>query len=132
MDIFQHFLSFSCPNTIKVLCKNCYVVGDFNLDVCMAHRPDYSTKLTLEKLDCFVTSENLSKIVNFDTWSRDINGTKKSSLLDHIYEKNPATVTDIYYETPPFGDNLLVIANLTFRVCIKENNCTLKRVWKNY
>ena len=87
----------------------------------MAHRPDYSTKLTLEKLDCFVTSENLSKIVNFDTWSRDINGTKKSSLLDHIYEKNPATVTDIYYETPPFGDNLLVIANLTFRVCKKND-----------
>ena len=54
------------------------------------------TKLTLEKLDCFVTSENLSQIVNFDTWSRVINGTKKSSLLDHIYVKNPATVTDIY------------------------------------
>ena len=85
----------------QALCPNCYIVCDFNLDVGISHRPDYSNKITLEMLDCFVTSENLSQIVNFDTWSRVINGTIKSSLLDHIYVKNPAAVTNIYFETPP-------------------------------
>ena len=60
----------------KALCKNCYVVGDFNLDVGMAHRPDYSNKHTLEKLECFVSSENSIQIFSFDTWLRVINGIK--------------------------------------------------------
>ena len=114
----------------KALCKNCYVVGDFNLDVGMANRPDYSNKHTLEKLDVFVTSENLVQIVNFDTWSRVINGKKKSSLLDHIYVTNPATVLDTSHYLPPFGDHLLVTAKLIFKVCEKEKMCSLKRDWK--
>ena len=116
----------------RAMCNNCYVVGDFNLDVGMAHRPDYSNKLTLGKLENFVSAENLTQIVNFDTWSRVINGTKKSSLLDHIYVKNPATVVDIYQETPPFGDHLLVIATLQFKANKKDGNYIQKRDWKNY
>ena len=116
----------------KALCSNCYVVGDFNLNYGMVHRPDYTSKLTLEKLENFVSTENLTQIVNFDTWSRVINGNRKSSLLDHIYVTNPATVVDIYHETPPFGDHLLVIAKLKFKACKKDNTCTPKRNWKNY
>ena len=78
----------------KALCKNCYVVGDFNLDVGMTNRPDYSNKHTLEKLKNFVTTNCLVQIVNFDISSRVINGIKKSSLLDHIYVSNPATLRD--------------------------------------
>ena len=54
------------------LCANCYVVGDFNLDAGKANRPDYASKLTLEKLDLFATSEKLTQIVDFNTWSRVI------------------------------------------------------------
>ena len=111
----------------NVLCKNCYVVGDFNLDVGMSNRPDYSNKHTLEKLDNFVNSENLIQIVNFDTWSRIVNGIKKSSLLDHIYVLNPATVLDISHYLPPFGDHLLVTAKLIFKVDVKEKTCGLRR-----
>ena len=118
---------------IKIaLCANCYVVGDFNLDAGKANRPDYASKLTLEKLDLFATSEKLTQIVDFNTWSRVINGNLKTSLLDHIYVKNPATINDIFHFTPPFGDHLLVIANLKFRPDKKESNSALKREWKKY
>ena len=98
----------------------------------MANRPDYSNKHTLDKLECFVNAENLTQIVNFDTWSRIINGNKKSSLLDHIYVKDTATVKDIYFYMPPFGDHLLVMAKLLFEAPNVEKNCILKRNWKNY
>ena len=116
----------------KALCYNCYIVGDFNLDLGMANRPDYSNKLTLEKLENFANAENLTQIVSFDTWSRIIKGSKRSSLLDHMYTGNPATVADVYFETPPFGDHLLVMAKLIFKLPKNEKNCILKRCWSNY
>ena len=56
----------------------------------------------------------------------------KSSLLDHIYVTNPATLLDISNYIPPFGDHVLVIAKLVFKIQAKERNCTLKRNWINY
>ena len=57
---------------------------------------------------------------------------KKSSLLDHIYVTNPATVLDTSHYLPPFGDHLLVTAKLIFKMCEKEKMSSLKRDWKNY
>ena len=98
----------------------------------MAHRPDHSNKHTLEKLETFATSENSVKILTFDTWSRVLNGIKKSSLLDHIYVKNLATVLGVSFNTPPCGDHVLVIARLNSTTFKQERNSTLKRNWKNY
>ena len=49
-----------------------------------------------------------------------------------MYTGNPATVADVYFETPPFGDHLLVMAKLIFKLPKNEKNCILKRCWSNY
>ena len=56
--------------------KDCLVMGDFNLDVNMSMRPDYSYKSTLNHLTEFANFNNLTQMVNFNTWSRIINGLK--------------------------------------------------------
>ena len=82
------------------ICKDCYIMGDFNLDAKMENRPDYDRKNLLEKISTLSLEKNLVQIVNFDTWSRVINGIKKSSILDHVYVNNVATISDITFETP--------------------------------
>ena len=76
----------------NALCKNCFVMGDFNLDDGANLRQDYSNKTLLKTLKDFTTELNLLQIVDFNTWSRTINGIKKESLLDHIYLKNVANI----------------------------------------
>ena len=75
-------------------------MGDFNLDAKMKNRPDYDRKNLLEKISTLSLEKNLVQIVNFDTWSRVINGIKKSLILDHVYVNNVATISDITFETP--------------------------------
>ena len=60
-------------------------MGDFNLDVNMDLRPDYSAKIPLSHLTTFVNDNNLTQIVDINTWSRTINGIRKESRIDHIY-----------------------------------------------
>ena len=60
----------------------------------------------------FALSNNLSQIVDFCTWSRTINGIRKESLLDHVYVNNPAVINTVTFETPLFGDHVLIIVNL--------------------
>ena len=62
------------------LSKNCFVMGDFNLDVKMEHRNDYAYKFLYNLLTDFTTANNLTQLVNFKTPSRTIKGAKKSRL----------------------------------------------------
>ena len=74
---------------------------------------DYYSKKHLRNLIDLTLELNLEQIVNFDTWSRTINGCKKSSILDHIYTNSTAMVNNVNFETPIFGDHVLVMATLT-------------------
>ena len=71
------------------VCKNCYILGDFNLDARMESWPDYDKKLPLAQLFEFAVEYNFNQIVDFCTWSRVINGAKKESLIDHVYHVKP-------------------------------------------
>ena len=62
----------------KALCKNCYVMGDFNLEGGSDLRPDYNNKFLLNTLKLFASNHNLIQVVDFNTWSRVIKGIKKS------------------------------------------------------
>ena len=95
-------------------------------------RPDYNNKLMLESLKNFATESYLLQVVDFNTWSRTINGAKKESLLDHIYLNNLSTFDSVYYDIPAFGDHLLVIAKLTFDNLDAQNNNALVRNWSEY
>ena len=70
-------------------------MGDFNLDVRLELRPDYSYKMQLGHLTDFVLANHLIQLVDFTTWSRTINGIRKESLLDHVYTDDIANVKNI-------------------------------------
>ena len=42
----------------------------------------------------FADVNSLIQLVNFNTWSRTVNGVRKESLLDHIYVDDDAIVKD--------------------------------------
>ena len=111
--------------------KNCFVMGDFNLDVKMELRNDYIYKSPFKLLTDFTSLKNLTQLIHFPTWTRTINGIKKESILDHVYTDNVALVNDITFTVPTFGDHKLVIAKLTPKANL---NCEsiFKRNWKNY
>ena len=96
----------------RALTKNCLVMGDFNLDVNMEHRPDYCAKIPLNHLTAFTNDNNLTQIVDFNTWSRTINGIRKESLIDHVYTDNITLIRSLTSKTPTFGDHLLLITEL--------------------
>ena len=112
-------------------CSGCYILGDFNLDARMDSRPDYDRKIPLAQLSDFAVQNNFLQIVDFDTWSRVINGIKKESLIDHIYDNDISSVLNLKSEVPTFGDHLLLILELNLTMSI-ENKCRTIRNWKSY
>ena len=74
-------------------------MGDFNLEVKMELRPDYSYKIQLGHLIELVSTNNLIQLVNFNTMSRTINGVRKESLL-HIYTNELANVRNVTFKEP--------------------------------
>ena len=115
----------------SAICSNCYIMGDFNLDGGMNLRPDYHNKMLQNKLKLLASELKLIQVVEFNTWLRIINGTRKESLLDHVYLNNLASLNSIYFEIPIFGDHVLVIAELSIRKLNTENN-SLVRNWSTY
>ena len=115
----------------NALTKDCLVMGDFNLDVNMTMRPDYPYKIPLENLTDFANFNNLTQIVNFNTWSRTVNGTRKESLLDHVYVDDISLIQNLSYNEPTFGDHLLVITELILRNVVEQKTIT-RRDWRNY
>ena len=127
--IINVYRSFRTPNSMtpeaffaeqlkflkKAMCNNCYIMGDFNLDAKMSNRQDYALKAPLLLLNDFAIENKLLQIVNFFTWSRNINGVREESLLDHVYVNNHATIANVKFETPTFGDHVLIIVNVNLR-----------------
>ena len=110
--------------------SNTIILGDFNLDQNKIYNPNYSHKLYFEALNTAFQPHNLIQIVDFDTWSRIINNETKSSLIDHVYVKDPTSFKNLSAITPPFGDHKLI----SFTTTIEKIPLTeiFKRNWKNY
>ena len=116
----------------NALCKNCYILGDFNLEGGINLSSDYYNRSLLNTLQNFVTESNLTQVVDFNTWSRTINGQKKESMLDHAYLTNIENLNAVYFDTPIFGDHVLVILNLAIQMKQKSKTCALKCCWRDY
>ena len=56
---------------------------------------DYHHRIPLGHLANFALESNLVQLINFKTWTRVVRGTRKQSLLDHVYVNNKVTVTDV-------------------------------------
>ena len=106
------------------------VLGDFNLDHSKIFDQAYSHKNYFNSLIETFTDLNLIQIVTFNTWSRVVNNVECTSILDHIYVKNPSIIRALYPVTPPFGDHQLII----FSIPSKKSPVpkTYRRNWATY
>ena len=75
--------------------RNTIFLGDFNLDQRKNLGPQYGHKLYFESLCNAFKQHNLIQIVTFNTLSRVINNTIKSSTIDHIYLKDPTEINTL-------------------------------------
>jgi exonuclease III len=72
-------------NLIKLSCtKNCVILGDFNVDHAKKYDVTYANKHLFDDFDNCLSHLGLFQHVNFVTWSRLVNGTLRSSVLDHV------------------------------------------------
>ena len=73
---------------------------------------------------------NLTQIVKFPTWKRTVNDVMKTSILDHIFVKDPTPINNLHLIEPLTGDHCLLMFNVT---CITEPPKTIiKRSWQTY
>ena len=106
------------------------LLGDFNLDYNKIHNIDYNYKRLFELLNNTITNCNLTQLVDFTTWSRNVGGIVKESVLDHVYMKDTTIMKSLTHITPAIGDHKMIILTLleTREPPIKS----LKRNWKQY
>ena len=72
--------------------ERCILIGDFNLDFSKAFDVNYGYKCLFEDFDDALSNFELVQLVNFVTWSRMVGTSLRSSILDHIYIKDPTIV----------------------------------------
>ena len=111
--------------------SNCYILGDFNLDAEMGHRPDYNYKIPMTSHTNFTIDANLIQLVTFKTWSRTIKGVKTESLLDYVYLNNFAQVSNIEHCTSVFGDHVLIMIDLNLKL-LNTEQLSFRRDWSHY
>ena len=110
--------------------QNSIIIGDFNLDYSKKFDISYSHKHYLTALEDVLSEQGLIQLVNFPTWSRSINSVQCSSIIDHIYVKDPTKLTTLLPIVPPFGDHTLILFSIrSTKIPIKD---TYKRYWKSY
>ena len=106
------------------------LLGDFNLDYGRIYDDNYAHKNLFADFDEILSDYNLIQMVNFVTWSRMIGPNLRSSVLDHVYVKDPVTIRNLGFIRPHFGDHLLV------EFCVKGSKnkpkVELRRDWRRY
>ena len=80
----------------------------FNLDYSKINDFTYGHKNFFTDFEEALKDFKLIQIVYFETWSRMVGTTRRTSILDHIYVKNPLNVTKLGFLNPYFGDHVLV------------------------
>ena len=105
-------------------------MGDLNLDLNRRYDVDYCYKNLFDDFELHLETLNLLQLVNFDTWSRMVGTTLRSSRLDHIYVKNVGLIYDILLISPCFGDHKLIM----MQMCIVRPTprTSIRRSWYKY
>ena len=100
-------------NLIKLaLTPDTILLGDFNLNFNKHSDAKYDRKNLFKDFDEALSDHNLTQLINFPTWSRIIEKNVKSSILDHIYVKDPSKISMIRPVKPSFGDHVMIIATI--------------------
>ncbi len=126
MDLFKYQMDLihSAYN------ENTVVLGDINLDWAKKGQKSYQFQKYFDYMDEKFCNKNFMQVVDFPTWSRNINGVLKESTLDHIYTQDPTSLIDLYSVAPCFGDHLLLIFGLSTKKIKKT--AIRRRSWINY
>ena len=112
------------------LSRKTIIVGDFNLDDVKRYHTDYANKNLFDILNDKIDQLDLIQLVTFPTWSRLVNASFKSSILDHIYTQDITLVNNIQSFKPLVGDHLIVSFNLYEK--LPEPKLIFKRNWQSY
>ena len=114
----------------NMMCANIIILGDFNLDESKKFNVDYVHRNLFQDLNETLADFDLLQIVNFNTWSRLVNGTLKSSILDHVYTSDVTNISNLNFHTPNFGDHFIV----TFDIIMNKNPpiTSIQRDWRQY
>jgi hypothetical protein len=88
--------------------NNTVVLGDFNLDLNKKGLQNYPFASYFECLDNAFERINVVQLVDFTTWSRQVSGVVRVSVLDHVYASDPTLLTNLSGIKPIFGDHCMV------------------------
>ena len=69
-------------------------------------------------------------MVEFNTWSRVVNGSIKESILDHVYIKDVTSISNLGSTTLEVGDHKLVTFNISSTAPTAKT--VFKRNWTKY
>ena len=125
-DFFEAQLALIKENTNA----NTIIMGYFNLDQSKIFELSYSHKNYFISLNEVLSALTLIQAVKCVTWSRVINNVLCTSIIDHVYLKDPTLIKSIYPISPPFGDHSLILIELNLKHGPKP--ILFKRNWVNY
>ena len=116
----KQFFEAQLHNIEPIITNNTIILGDFNLDEHKRFEINYSHKHYFEALNNHFDRHNLIQIIDFDTWSRVVNNIPKTSIIDHVYLKDPTSVNNVSALTLPFGDHKLMMLKRNWKLYSKE------------
>ena len=85
--------------------KKLIVLGDFNLNEVLKFSNDYSHKSYYDELITVFNTLGLIQMVEFETWRRFVNGTLRSSVIDHVYTNDVTDIQDLQPIETVVGDH---------------------------
>ena len=83
-----------------------------------------------DDFDNALSEFNLVQVKDFNTWSRLVGADVRSSLLDHVYIKDPTVLSNVKFTNPFFGDHVLV--EFQVNAVIKMADPVKRRNWRGY
>ena len=87
----------------------------------LAHNDDFENELS---------DFNLIQMVDFGTWSRMVGPVFRSSILDHVYVRDPTVIKNLTSTKPFFGDHLVVEFLIEGPKAVET--ISMSRDWRRY
>ena len=91
----------------------CILASDFNLDDRERFSLENRYKAIFELQNEVFNTLQLIQLIDFISWHKVINNVLKTSILDHIYVKEPNFVSNITSATPLIGDHKIITYNIS-------------------
>jgi len=111
--------------------EECIVLGDFNINYEKRNNRNVVNRGLTQTLNTMVDVLSLEQMVNFPTWSRAVNGSFRSSILDHVYVNEQQKVKSVTSISVPISDHLPVKIEYEFQKK-STRNTVMVRNWKGY